>query len=255
LGHVERAALEARILEIPIDFDWRYFQAAPEDQRINRLQGDEWVMLENLHLRHRRLRTRLPAAVAVSRLYGAERAGVVGQVPLMPDMLHIEPDRDRCTLVWRGSCPLSDEDVIKHLTVAGGVELPNEPMLWPDTEEDLRDSAPAPASGAKVAADIVATRVMAAFEHQRAEVSGYAETLAFEDDDPMAGTHPVDSDSIPKEAQAPFEIASGSSKPGPPTTPIPGAPWSDAKTDPVPLPDENLKGTFVVPEGEGEGKK
>src|SRR5262249_47275777 len=49
LGDTPRRLLELPIAEIPDGFDWSYFQAAPPDQRIPLLRGDEWIVLEGLH--------------------------------------------------------------------------------------------------------------------------------------------------------------------------------------------------------------
>ena len=170
LGNTPPSALASRIAEIPLDFNWRYFQAAPEDQRINRLQGDAWIMLEHLHHRYARLRTMLPSAVAHAHVYGAERVGLVEEVPLMPDMVHIEPDRDRCSIVWRGSFPLPDERALEVITVAGGVELEDQPLLWPADERELT----APRKGPT-------------------DVSAFAKTLVIgADDDPLSKTQTID---------------------------------------------------------------
>ena len=39
---------EAVRAEIPDDFDWSYYQSAPLDQQIERLDGDEWILLQGL---------------------------------------------------------------------------------------------------------------------------------------------------------------------------------------------------------------
>jgi hypothetical protein len=175
-----RSPLEDRVAEIPLDFDWRYFQAAPEDQRINRLQGNEWLVLESLHPAERRMHSQLPGADAVVRLYGAERAGVTDRVPLRIDMLHIEPDADRCSLLWRGSFPIEREDLLAELVAAAGLEWPGEPTLWPGSEDDLEvSSAPPGAEGD----DTATTRVMVPKERAVA----HAATLAI---DPQA--RPID---------------------------------------------------------------
>jgi len=43
---VDESAFAAAIPELPGDFGWAYFNAAPEDQRIDFLHGDEWVGFE-----------------------------------------------------------------------------------------------------------------------------------------------------------------------------------------------------------------
>src|SRR5262249_55549327 len=67
LGTASRKAIEAPIAEIPDGFDFAYFQAAPPAQRIDYLQGDEWVVLEGLHPTLEQVRMHLPKVAGLAR--------------------------------------------------------------------------------------------------------------------------------------------------------------------------------------------
>lgn len=136
LGSHSRNVLRQSPQEIPDDFDWDYFQCAPLDQRIDRLHGDEWIELDGLSPTQPRLRTWFPAARAVTRVYGHEIANAPHEIPLLPDLLHIEPDEGRCSLVWRGSFPLSRQFFAEILVIAGGVEQPGLPVVWPGSLQE-----------------------------------------------------------------------------------------------------------------------
>ncbi|XXX81332.1 DUF2169 domain-containing protein [Sorangium sp. So ce134] len=132
LGRTTRQALQGPILEIPDGFDWSYFQAAPPDQRVEALIGDEWLVLAGLHPKLAVLRTRLPGARALARVHGLSAFGVREGQPLdlMLDTLHIDGDRQSCSLVWRRSFPLAGEAALAAVRAVVGVEVPGSPSVW-----------------------------------------------------------------------------------------------------------------------------
>ncbi len=132
LGRTPHKALEGPILEIPDDFDWSYFQAAPPDQRVEALVGDEWLVLAGLHPTLAALRTRLPGARAVALVHGLSAFGVTEGQPLdlVLDTLHVDGDRQSCSLVWRRSFPLAEEAALAAVRVVVGVEVPGAPPAW-----------------------------------------------------------------------------------------------------------------------------
>ncbi|HHH30918.1 MAG TPA: DUF2169 domain-containing protein, partial [Polyangiaceae bacterium] len=130
-GNVPLERMADGIADYPEGFDWTYFQAAPHDQRLGRLRGDEWLMLEGMHPEHERIRARLPHARALCRIFTAQPVGVPETVEMVPTMLHIEPDDDRCSLVWRGSFPVVSELAAQQLIVAGAVQCGDEVVSWP----------------------------------------------------------------------------------------------------------------------------
>lgn len=87
---------------LPEDFDERFFQCAPEDQRVPYLQGGEVVQLTNMLQGQPELSFRLPALNALQvrvlrRDYGIETPGVHA------DTLIFETEARRFSVVWRAS--------------------------------------------------------------------------------------------------------------------------------------------------------
>jgi hypothetical protein len=137
LGAVKPQDLESGLLELPDDFNWDYFQPAPRDQRIKRIRGDEWLMLEGMHPRYPRVRVRIPKARAVARIYQVKHVDVPAELDLQCDTLHLEPDYDRCSLVFRGDFPVASELAASAIVIAGAVLEGPEPIHWPATVEEL----------------------------------------------------------------------------------------------------------------------
>ncbi|WP_437913669.1 DUF2169 domain-containing protein [Sorangium sp. So ce302] len=144
LRGLARAELEG-IASIPDDFDWSYFQSAPADQRFDRVLGGEEIVLEGLSRHHPALATRLPALRALATILLPN--GAARWLPLVGDTLIVQPDAERCAVVFRGSFQVASEEVLPALRAAVGVEVGDEPVPWPDLSE-----APAGAAGAAGAA-------------------------------------------------------------------------------------------------------
>ncbi|MGK3969986.1 DUF2169 domain-containing protein [Sorangium sp. So ce118] len=153
LGATPRKALDAPIAELPDAFDWSYFQAAPPDQRVRHLRGGEWIELHGLHPTAPRLRMRLPEARGRARIHGlsASGAGEGQPLDLIADTLRIDGDEQRCTVVFRGSFPVPDEAALAAVAIVAGVELPGEPLAWPERPPERGAAAREPA-GAGAAA-------------------------------------------------------------------------------------------------------
>ncbi|WP_367871326.1 DUF2169 domain-containing protein [Luteolibacter sp. Populi] len=87
----------------PADFDYRYFQAAPEDQQMPYPQGGETILLENLSPRGRLVfalpRRSVPVLFIPYRGQAYEQQAVI-------DTVVIEPEFDRFTMTWRTSAPM-----------------------------------------------------------------------------------------------------------------------------------------------------
>lgn len=135
LGTLPRRALDAEgIIDLPDAFDWAYFQAAPADQRIPFLRGDEWIVMDGMHPKSPRLRVRLPGARGLGLVYGLGPWGVAeGQpIALHADMLRIDTGEERCTVSFRATFPVPGEAALEAVRVVLGVELPGQPIAWPD---------------------------------------------------------------------------------------------------------------------------
>lgn len=141
-GGADAALLEQPIFEPPPGFDWRYFQAAPADQQLDGLRGDEWIVLDGMHAALPRIQTRLPQAAAEARRLTSGKAPE--PVPLRADMLVIDADRLVASLVWRGRFPVESTAAIALLEVQAGVALPGQPIAWPTaTAPQIGDGAAA----------------------------------------------------------------------------------------------------------------
>ncbi len=144
-----RARLEALgeglglpIPELPALVPWDAFSAAPDDQRLGSLRGDEWIVLEALHPRIAILRTRLPGAVARAEILGLSSFGIEDGRPVAIgiDTLQIDGDDHTMTLTWRGVVPLPSLAALEALRIVARVddavtpeERSEQPTPLPDT--------------------------------------------------------------------------------------------------------------------------
>ncbi|MBL9022258.1 MAG: DUF2169 domain-containing protein [Myxococcales bacterium] len=92
------------------DFDWSYFQAAPESQQLDGyLRGDEELTLVNLHPEAAELRTRLPRLRL--RTFLRDHGGTTQEVSMVLDTLHVASDEASIYLTWRGVGRAADVDL------------------------------------------------------------------------------------------------------------------------------------------------
>lgn len=141
LDPAARALVTEKIPNLATGFPFGYFQPAPPDQRLEGLEGDEWIHLEGLHPLLPRVRSRLPSARGVAR--AVRGTGPLQPIELSADLLVIDTDQQVCSVVWRGQLVASEgEAALDGLRVFVGVELPEHPIPWP------RPSAPPEAVGA-----------------------------------------------------------------------------------------------------------
>jgi uncharacterized protein YjbI with pentapeptide repeats len=148
LGKTPPEALEGAVAEIPEAFDGSYFQAAPTDQRIGYLRGDEWILLEGLHPDAPLLRMRLPGARARARVHGLSAFGMDEGLPLelSADTLRIDGEEQTCTVTWRLAFPMANEAALAAVRFVVGVDVPGEEVA---SIEDPPTLAPAPAMEAR----------------------------------------------------------------------------------------------------------
>ena len=88
---------------LPADFNPAYFQAAPDDQQVEKIEGGEPVILLNLTPDGRR-DFHLPTVDVPVAFF--RRKGGHEEMRGMVDTVLVEPDAGRLTLVWRASYPL-----------------------------------------------------------------------------------------------------------------------------------------------------
>jgi uncharacterized protein YjbI with pentapeptide repeats len=89
----------------PLNMDWGFFNAAPEDQQIEAyLRGDEELYFENLHPEVPHYRSRLPALRVRCFLNELVRARYeLREIPMCLDTAWIDMDAETLVLVWRGN--------------------------------------------------------------------------------------------------------------------------------------------------------
>ncbi|MEM9875904.1 MAG: DUF2169 domain-containing protein [Myxococcota bacterium] len=98
------------------DFQWSYFNAAPEDQWLPRPpRGDEWLELENLHPQHARLRTQLPGLRL--RCFVNDDRGATREVTMTLDTVFVDGDAEELLLTWRGRTEVRDRELEDVTTV------------------------------------------------------------------------------------------------------------------------------------------
>jgi len=123
----------------PADFNSDYYQAAPVDQQINFLQGNEVVELVNLTSQGRTVfhlpKNEIPVTFFLKK-------GGKEQKQAVADTLVLEPDLQRFTISWRANLPLRKSifEVIKVLAGNTGKER------WRQSMEDVFSTSSAKAS-------------------------------------------------------------------------------------------------------------
>ncbi len=151
---------------VPADLDPSYFQAAPRDQQLQSLRGDERVVLQNLHPQHPELVVRLSGLRPRTFVEGAGPAPQ--DVAMRADTLWIDTSRQIFTITWRGQLPLKGGPAGVRVLLA--LESPEHPLAWEDfqrLERLAKGHAPAPRPAAPAASappdDASATRTLVAF--------------------------------------------------------------------------------------------
>lgn len=123
-------------VEFPENFDFRALNAAPPDQQIPYLRGDEWIVMDNLSPSEARIETRLPHVRARARRYihTGESPGAPTDIYLAADTLAIDSDRQMAMLVFRGHFVFERIDMLRATTLFAGLELQNQPLSWPEPD-------------------------------------------------------------------------------------------------------------------------
>jgi uncharacterized protein YjbI with pentapeptide repeats len=115
-GVYDECWIKSRWPWLPEDFDYTYYNAPDQRQWIGKyLEGDEELVVENMHPDIPVYKSRLPALRArcfVSRITNWE-SGLAEQseqrafveVPMVLDTLWIDMDQQKLILVWRGATP------------------------------------------------------------------------------------------------------------------------------------------------------
>jgi hypothetical protein len=197
----DRRRLDQPTPRVPDALDWAYFQAAPEDQRIPYLRGDEWVVLDGMHPTLLRVQSRLPKVAGVARVLplgpGGEDFG--DAVAMVADTLAIDADGQVCSVTWRGSFPLAAVADIGRMLIAGAVVGAGESVDWDVAYRTRRSRPPPIALGSPQLDRTGPTLVMAA-------PVGVVDELSL--DDPLAKTT-VDPPRVPSAPTLPSAGVTG----------------------------------------------
>ncbi len=91
------------------DFNWSYFNSAPEDQWLELLRGDEQVTLSNMHPEARSFSKQLPGVRLRAFVKGVK--GAVREVRMPPDTLFVDVEAERLYLTYRGLIEVAESDL------------------------------------------------------------------------------------------------------------------------------------------------
>lgn len=151
LGSYRGGYLKERWPYFPNDFDFTYFNAAPEDQQLRKyLTGDEELRFENLHPKTASYRSALPGLRIRAFLSEKLKTGKrFREIPMNLDTLFVDMDKERLVLVWRGVAPVQSEELteIEH-ALAVFEPLKDAPAPASKFEILLPPPAPPPAPAA-----------------------------------------------------------------------------------------------------------
>jgi len=115
-GTAARELLSDRWHTVPLpEQDLVFFNAAPVDQQLSQLRGDESITLENLHPEHAQLESKLPGMRLVATIQDAHGER---QLPLECDTLWIDTRRAIACLIYRAHIELSTPDRAGRVLVA-----------------------------------------------------------------------------------------------------------------------------------------
>jgi hypothetical protein len=112
--------------EMPAELSWGLFLAAPVDQQVSRLQGDEVLVLENLIEGAPRVRSQLPGARANARYFGPNAPRDGAAVAMRLDTLAINGYERVVHVLWRGTMAFPNEAAASASRVVAGIEMPNQ---------------------------------------------------------------------------------------------------------------------------------
>lgn len=206
LGTYDKKWLKERWPWPPDDFDWGHHQAAPSDQQLEYLTGNEAFVFENLHPVHPRLRGALPGLRPQVFVLYAGAAGL-REIPLRLDTFWAAPAEERIVLVWRGLGPVKHLKMTDVAEVHVAVRPLAEPPFTPEqfaaelarrreekVRAKVREEEAAKARGAALDAEIarmdeLAKKHVAAFEKKMTEAAAAVATFPI-DAAPLAADFP-----------------------------------------------------------------
>ncbi|APR88436.1 hypothetical protein A7982_13785 [Minicystis rosea] len=269
---VSREALSGPIVHVPEGFAWDYYQAAPDAQRIDRLTGGEWIVLDGLSATEARLQTQVPGLAAQVVLTGGD-VSTRTQVALVADTLAIDGERRCFSIVWRGRHEILPAAMRDALVVGAALVAPGREVDWSTILAEPASTvpgssprgAPADAEGTMAVSEDAALRVLAPFAIASPGSGKTGDTSAtpwggapakVDAEGTIMAVHGVEHGPVLPFAHGPTPLASVASiapRPPPPKPEVGGetvaafghAPdatpsWLDAKPAPAPLPAPSI---------------
>ena len=101
MGSYDDGWLANRWPDFPEDFDWAYFNAAPADQQLPYLRGDESWFIEGMHPEQARYESHLPALRPRCFIHRNDNDRIE-EIALNLDTVFIDMDARTLVVVWRG---------------------------------------------------------------------------------------------------------------------------------------------------------
>lgn len=193
-------ALAGEVWQLQDGFPFRYFHAAPADQQVEHLAGNEWLLVEGMHAEHKRFSSRLPGIKCAAMRYRiGSRDGEKTPVAMVADTLVVDMDRLLATITFRGHFTLEGNEAPSVYRVFAGLEIGGNALEWPEVQDLATPVKPASKSASPKGGlgstvnmtgddddDSQTSRVSAKAVAQRAETSATAAVLrsAPQDEDP-----------------------------------------------------------------------
>lgn len=121
LGSYKGDYMEKRWPWFPEDFDWSYFNSAPEDMQYNGyLVGDENLYFKNLHPTISEYQSQLPGIKPRCFLHEPDGEEDFREVLMNLDTLWVDMDTEQVVLVWRGVSNIKSRDFeeLSHVYLA-----------------------------------------------------------------------------------------------------------------------------------------
>ncbi len=131
----------------PDGFDYGLFQAAPRQQQLDFLSGDEPFAIHGMHPQHEVLEGTLPDLRPRAFVVRPQRGGSLEEIALVLDTVHFDLDAMRLQLVWRAVTDVVDKHASDISSLFVLHEGRGEPVLEP-AEVEQRYFAALLASGA-----------------------------------------------------------------------------------------------------------
>ncbi|HRI64168.1 MAG TPA: DUF2169 domain-containing protein [Polyangium sp.] len=125
LGQTPVRDVESPLMILPNEFDFGYFQSAPEDQQIDELAPGATLILEGFDPEREKIEIALPSARAMGAIYGLDSADPDMATPIefRADALHLDADQWIATLTFRGHVEIRDESRLDQIVVATGIGI------------------------------------------------------------------------------------------------------------------------------------